>query len=54
MAEWKDQQFKDYLEKKKAEYAMPNGKYWYTCSDYIMRKWFTRCIDEIINELFGE
>lgn len=51
MAEWKDNRFKEYLEKKKAE--LPSRKY---LSDFelgvIEGKEFT--LDEIINEFFGE
>lgn len=42
MAEWKDQQFKEYLEKKKAEYGV----------DYIVNA--IDILDEIINEFFKE
>lgn len=45
MAEWKDQQFKEYLEKKKEELFNTN------CLSVLP---FLEFIDEIINELFGE
>lgn len=42
MAAWKDQQFKEYLKRKKAEYGV----------DYIVNA--IDMLNEIINELFGE
>lgn len=45
MADWKDQQFKEYLKKKKTYYSCA-----LTTFD-VMRK---KVYDEIINELFGE
>lgn len=45
MAEWKDHQFKEYLEKKKSQYSQA-----VTTFD-VMRK---KVIQELINELFKE
>lgn len=51
--EWKDQQFKEYLEKKIEPFirtnASPQGTYQEGFDDG-----YTSAIDEIINELFGE
>lgn len=53
MAEWKDQQFKEYLEKKKSdiEQGILHSNPFIDCD-----RWCGRAdiINEIINELFGE
>lgn len=53
MAEWKDHQFKEYLEKKIEPYirtnASPQGTYQEGVNDG-----YTSAINEIINELFKE
>lgn len=50
MAEWKDQQFKEYLEKKKAENPLSYRSDWKSYENGI----YHDIINEIINELFGE
>lgn len=49
MAEWKDQQFKEYLEKKKDSLEMDYHKDSYECNAYKYS-----LLMEIINELFKE
>lgn len=53
MAEWKDQQFKEYLEKKKAEMKEKHNSYH---SDIIKASnaWGIMTIDGIIDELFSK
>ena len=52
MAEWKDQQFKEYLEKKKAEIDRIDDYGIYTTEISLTAQ--SNLLDEIINELFKE
>ena len=52
MAEWKDRQFKEYLEKKKAECPSFGGLLGERASGY--EDGYKNCIEQIINELFEE
>ena len=59
MAEWKDQQFKEYLKKKGKEYGKRSQK-WFTIDNMwarhraVLAKYAQSIINEIINELFKE
>lgn len=54
MAEWKDQQIKEYLEKKNTEISNTKAKLDKVNVDYMLCTLKSLFLDEIINELFGE
>lgn len=54
MAEWKDTQFKEYLEKKKLEIELNMGNPSVGSSAFIAKDCMLCLINEIINELFEE
>lgn len=54
MAEWKDAQFKEYLEQKNTEISNTKAKLDKTNIDYMLCTLKSLFIDEIINELFKE
>ena len=54
MAEWKDQQFKEYLEKKKDDYMRLRDSWLPDTLDFCYYDSKVTLIEEIINELFKE